>query len=90
MKYHLINSCHVELDRSYAVKKKLQKKENRKKHELKTDLSGFNDILNNIEIKSKDELSSQATFAKKMKQPVKDAAIPSNKIKSKKAKKQAE
>lgn len=80
----------VELDRSYAVKKKMQKKENRKKNGLKVDLSGFEDVLSSIQIKPKSELESQATHSKKIAEPVKEAAIPSNKIKSKKAKKQAE
>ncbi|KAI8645934.1 ribosome biogenesis protein SLX9-domain-containing protein [Parasitella parasitica] len=78
------------LDRSYAVKKKLQKKENRKKDGLKTDLSGFQDVLSSIQIKSKQELESQATHSKKLAALAKEAAIPSNKIKSKKSKKQAE
>ncbi|KAI9473871.1 MAG: ribosome biogenesis protein SLX9-domain-containing protein [Benjaminiella poitrasii] len=78
------------LDHAYTVKKKQQKKENKKKNGLKTDLSSFNDILDDIEIKPKSELASKATHAKKLEQSVKQAAIPSNKIKSKKAKKQAE
>ncbi|KAI7904702.1 ribosome biogenesis protein SLX9-domain-containing protein [Cokeromyces recurvatus] len=78
------------LDHAYNVKKKLQKKENKKKNGLKTDLSSIHDILNDIEIKPKSELESKATHAKKLEQPIKQAAIPSNKIRSKKAKKQAE
>lgn len=80
----------LELDRSYAVKKKLQKKENRKKNDLQVDLTGINDILNTIDVKSKDEFTSQAIHSKKLEQQPKQPAIPSNKIKSKKAKKQAE
>ncbi|CAO3634411.1 unnamed protein product [Mucor hiemalis] len=41
---------------AYAVKKKQQKKENRKKNGLKVNLSGFNDILESIEIKPKSNL----------------------------------
>lgn len=80
----------IELDHAYAVKKKQQKKENRKKNGLKVDLSGFNDILGSIEIKPKSELASEATHSKKLAEQPKQPAIPSNKIKAKKAKKNAE
>ncbi|KAG2212237.1 hypothetical protein INT47_001596 [Mucor saturninus] len=77
------------LDHSYALKKNQKKKENKKKNGLKVDLSGFNEILGSIEIKSKAELASQATHGKKL-EVTKEAAIPSNKLRSKKAKKHAE
>lgn len=53
-------------------------------------MSGFNDILESIEIKPKSEFASQATHSKKLEQQVKEPAIPTNKIRSKKAKKNAE
>lgn len=86
---YLPSFIRLELDHAYAVKKKQQKKENKKKNGLKVDLSGFNDVLEGIEIKPKSEFASQATHSKKLEQ-VKESAIPTNKIRSKKAKKQAE
>lgn len=79
----------LELDHAYALKKKQKKKENQKKNGLKTDLSSFSGILDTIEIKPKSEFASQATRGKKPEQ-VKEPAIPTNKIRSKKAKKNAE
>jgi hypothetical protein len=52
------------------------------------DLDEFDDILNSIELKPKSE-SSQAARIQKNTAP-QEAAIPSNKIKSKKSKKRAE
>ncbi|KAI8047074.1 ribosome biogenesis protein SLX9-domain-containing protein [Gilbertella persicaria] len=75
------------LDRSYVAKKKMQKKQD-KKTNLNVDLGGIGDILNDIQVKPKSEFASQATHEKKLEN--KQPAIPSNKIKSKKAKKQAE
>jgi hypothetical protein len=46
--------------------------------------------LGSIEIKSKSEVASQATHGKKLEEQVKEPAIPTNKIKSQKAKKKAE
>ncbi|KAI8378646.1 ribosome biogenesis protein SLX9-domain-containing protein [Choanephora cucurbitarum] len=78
------------LDHAYAVKKKMQKKQN-KSNNLKVNLENFSDALNDIQIKPKSLFASQATHGKKLKEPTQqEPAIPSNKIKSKKAKKQAE
>ncbi|KAI8327087.1 ribosome biogenesis protein SLX9-domain-containing protein [Blakeslea trispora] len=78
------------LDHAYAVKKKMEKKQN-KSNNLKVNLGNFGDILNGIQFKPKSEFASQATHGKKLKEPTQqEPAIPSNKIKSKKAKKQAE
>ncbi|KAI8984313.1 ribosome biogenesis protein SLX9-domain-containing protein [Mycotypha africana] len=78
------------LDHSYAVRKKMQKKENQKKTGLKVDLSGFGELLDEIQVRPKSEVESKATHEAKLHQSTKIPAIPSNQIKSKKKKKQAE
>ncbi|KAI8992453.1 ribosome biogenesis protein SLX9-domain-containing protein [Pilobolus umbonatus] len=73
------------LDHAYTLKKKQAKKNSM--NSLKVDLGGFNDILDSIELKPREEVS-EATKIKNRDNTEK--AIPSNKIKSRKAKKNAE
>ncbi|KAG1139095.1 hypothetical protein G6F37_011619 [Rhizopus arrhizus] len=73
------------LDHSYAVKKQQKKKEIKIQNNLGMDLSGIGDILDTIKFKSKPAVTAMATEEEK-----KESIIPTNKIKSKKAKKQAE
>ncbi|KAF7720868.1 hypothetical protein EC973_005889 [Apophysomyces ossiformis] len=75
------------LDTAYTVRKKQQKKKNNKQNELAADLDEFNDLLNTIEIKTPSNTASSAQESTEAPRPV---VVPSNKIKSKKAKKKAE
>ncbi|CEG77162.1 hypothetical protein CU097_009177 [Rhizopus azygosporus] len=73
------------LDRSYALKKKQQKKEIKRQNNLGIDLSNIGEVLDTIKFKPKTNKKDV-----NMEEEKKEPAIPTNKIKSKKAKKQAE